>query len=290
MRGRVIKGVGGLYTVYVDGKTYEGKPRGIFRNTNTKVLIGDWVNCTIIDEVTEEIVIEEIMERSNELVRPKVCNVDQVIIVFALKSPNINYDLLDRFIVLAEEVGLDIIICINKVDLLTEEEINAFNDIYAKLYKVIFVSTYDSVGIEPIKNMLNGKVTVLAGPSGVGKSSIINEVLQKNTMDTGEISDKIKRGKHTTRHSEFIPIPFCDANSFLVDSPGFTSLFFGHLDATELKYYFKEFREFSNCKYQNCNHINEPDCEVKEHIGKEIKEVRYNRYKNFYNEILNNRR
>ncbi len=281
--GRVVKGVGGQYTVYANSREYVGKPRGIFRKSGTKVLVGDIVEFSEFSE--EEIVIEKILERKNQLVRPVVANVDQVLVSFSIKNPEINYDMLDRILVLAEESNVDIILCINKIELATEEEILAFKNIYGKLYKILEVSTFENIGRESLVEALEGKVTVFAGPSGVGKSSMINMITDISIMETGGISDKIKRGKHTTRHSQFILLEEFEKETFIVDSPGFSSLGLEHIDKLELKEYFIEFKNYSNCKFMDCVHINEPNCEVKDNLGKNISEVRYNRYKHFYSEL-----
>ncbi len=281
--GRVIKGVGGQYTVYANGREYIGKPRGIFRKSGTKVLVGDIVEFSEFSE--DEIVIEKIIERRNQLVRPVVANVDQVIVSFAIKNPEINYDMLDRIIVLAEESMVDIVLCINKIELATEEELQAFRNIYGKLYKILEVSTFENIGRGSLIDALEGKVTVFAGPSGVGKSSMINMITDISLMETGGISDKIKRGKHTTRHSQFILLEEFEKETFIVDSPGFSSLGLEHIGKTELREYFIEFKNYSNCKFMDCVHVNEPNCEVKENVGKNISEARYNRYKHFYSEL-----
>ncbi len=229
--------------------------------------------------------INELHTRDTMLIRPKVANVNQVVIVFALKDPMLNYDLLDRFIVLAEESDLDIILCLNKSDLVSEEEIQKFYSVYGDLYKIVTVSTVENRGIDEIKKLMYGKVTVFAGASGVGKSSITNKIVNREIMETGVVSKKIGRGRHTTRHSEFIPITNGDTTGYIVDTPGFTSLSFDHIDKQDLQIYYKEFRQYvGQCKFKNCVHINEPDCKVKENIGKTISEKRYNSYKYYYNE------
>lgn len=281
--GRVTKGVGGQYTVFYNDTELVGKPRGIFRKTGTKVLVGDIVEFSYASE--DEIVIEKITNRKNRLVRPVVANVDQVLVSFAIKNPEVNYDMLDRIIVLAEEVGVEVVLCINKIDLATKEEIDNFKNIYGKIYKIVEVSTFDNIGQKELIASLNGKVTVFAGPSGVGKSSMINMITNISLMETGSISDKIKRGKHTTRHSQFIKLNEFEQETFIVDSPGFSSLDLKHIDKLDLKNYYKDFRDFSNCKFKNCVHINEPKCEVKNNIGSHISEERYNRYRYFYSEL-----
>ncbi|MFV0520584.1 MAG: ribosome small subunit-dependent GTPase A [Lachnospirales bacterium] len=279
IKGQVIKGVGGLYTVSTKEGLYNGNPRGLFRKDNIKILVGDKVDISILNEETKECVIEELFERETELIRPKIANVEQVVIVFALKEPKLNYDLLDKFIILAEEVKVDIIICINKIDLATKEEIIAFKEIYSDLYPIIEVSTINMTGLDDLKACLSNKTTVFAGPSGVGKSSIVNKIFQRDIMETGVVSKKIGRGKHTTRHSEFLEYE----GGFIVDTPGFTSLEVNHLEKDNIKNYYKEFLKFQGqCKFQDCRHINEPECKVKLELGKGINEKRYNSYKQYY--------
>lgn len=289
MDGIITKGVGGLYTVRTNLENeknienYECKARGIFRLENIKPCIGDRVKISVVDELEKEGMIEEIYPRETEMIRPKVSNVNQVIIVFSIKNPKINLDLLDKFIVLAEEVGLKIVICINKVDL-KNDNLLEIEKIYREIgYEVVLVSTLENQGIEKLKELVKGKITVFAGPSGVGKSSIINNILGKEFMETGEISKKIKRGKHTTRHSELIVI---DEDSYIVDSPGFTSLSLEHIESQKLKNYFKEFKDFEDeCEFLDCNHDKEKKCGVKNQLDLKIDSQRYNRYLYYFNEL-----
>ncbi len=287
MNGIITKGVGGLYTVRTSNGNYECKARGIFRKQKIKPCIGDNVEISIQEEDEKIGMIEKIFDRTTEMIRPRVSNVNQVIIVFSIKNPDINLDLLDRFIILAEEVGLEIIICINKIDI-KGGDVEKIADAYKSIgYKVVLVSTYEDKGIEKLKELIKGKITVFAGPSGVGKSSMINKILGFSMMEIGEVSKKIKRGKHTTRHSELIAI---DEESFIVDSPGFTSLDLSHIKSDDLKKYFIEFEKFEDeCNFLDCNHNKEKKCGVKEHVGLEITEERYNRYIYFYNELKGGR-
>ncbi|MDE6182410.1 MAG: ribosome small subunit-dependent GTPase A, partial [Eubacteriales bacterium] len=229
--------------------------------------------------------IENIIERKNILIRPRVSNIDCAVITFAILSPAINIDLLDRFLILAESQNIEkIIICINKCDLANKEELEKISKIYKNIYDIIFVSTIDGTGIENLKNMVNKKVTVFAGPSGVGKSSIINEILPKAMLKTGEISKKIERGKHTTRQVELLE---AWEETYIVDSPGFTSLSLDFVKAEDFAYYFKEFRKYlGECKFCDCKHLHEPDCAIKKEVGKNISEERYERYVKLLNEIL----
>ncbi len=281
MIGIITKGIGGLYTVYTEDGSIQCKARGIFRKDNIKPCIGDKVEISTQDDGSN--MIEYIFDRETEMIRPKVSNVNQVIIVFSIKNPKINLDLLDRFIVLAEEVGLKIVICINKLDI-QNSDINDIKEIYTNAgYEVVLTTIHENDGLEQLKQLIKGNITVFAGPSGVGKSSLVNKILGKELMETGEISKKIKRGKHTTRHSELIVF---DEKSYIVDSPGFTSLSLNHIESTDLKKYFIEFNKFSDeCEFLNCNHDKEKKCGIKNNINKGINEQRYNRYLFFYNEL-----
>ncbi len=281
MTGIITKGIGGLYTVHTECGDIQCKARGIFRKDNIKPCIGDKVEISMQDDGSN--MIEKIFDRETEMIRPKVSNVNQVIIVFSIRNPKINLDLLDRFIVLAEEVGLKIVICINKIDIKTDD-VKDIKNIYTNAgYRVVLVSVSKNEGLEEIKELTKGNITVFAGPSGVGKSSIVNMLLGKDFMEIGEISKKIKRGKHTTRHSELIVI---DDESYIVDSPGFTSLSLNHIESTELKNYFIEFEKFKDeCEFLDCNHDKERKCGIKNNINNGINEQRYNRYLFFYNEL-----
>lgn len=287
--GTIIKGIGGFYYVDTEQGVYECRARGIFRKEKTKPTVGDVVQIMILDEENKKGSLDVIKPRKNELIRPSVANVDQAIIVFSAVSPAINLDLLDRFLVLVAEQELDIIICINKIDL---DEAKGYEDI-AVLYKeagydVLCVSAAKKIGIDSFKKMLKNKISVFAGPSGVGKSSLINAIAPGLKLVTGEISQKIERGKHTTRHAELIELY---KNSYIVDSPGFTSLYLTHIHQNELQYYFREFQPFFNhCKYSGCSHTHEPECAVKEEVGKAISQCRYDRYVFLYKQIENERR
>lgn len=289
VKGTILKGIGGFYYIDTDNGVYECRARGIFRKENMTPVVGDYVKIQIIDEKNKKGNLEVIEKRKNELIRPRVSNVDQAIIVFASVSPDINLDLLDRFLVVVEEQGLDVVICINKIDLDINKKFQSICKIYEEAgYCIIPVCTKDGTGIEDIKKHLKNKITVFAGPSGVGKSSILNAVSPALNLNTGEISAKIERGKHTTRHAELMEF---EPNSYIVDSPGFTSLHLDHINKDDLQNYFIEFQEFNHgCKFTGCTHIHEPDCNIKAHIGSGIGEERYNRYVTLYNELKEKRK
>ncbi len=282
--GTIIKGIGGFYYISTKNGVYECRARGIFRREKKTPTVGDHVQIQVLDEENKKGSLDVIMERKNELIRPRVANVDQAVIVFAAVSPAINLDLLDRFLVLAEEQSLSIVLCINKVDLDAEKKYEEVRILYEKAgYRVICASAKKAVGLEEIRGILRGKISVFAGPSGVGKSSLINGVAPGLTLTTGEISRKIERGKHTTRHAELMEF---ERDSFIVDSPGFTSLYLNHIPQEELKYYFREFEAYENqCRFNGCSHTHEPDCAVKAAVGEAVSQERYLRYLNLYTEL-----
>lgn len=287
MQGRIIKGIAGFYYVYdvVEFAIYECKAKGIFRKEKIKPLVGDWVEFEVLDEVEKKGNIIDILPRTSELIRPAVANIDQAMVVFAVTKPNPHFNLLDRFLVMMEEKDIPVVLCFNKCDLATEEEMDEIRKIYEKSeYEIIFTSATNEQNLEAVKDCLRGKLTAVAGPSGVGKSSLINALQENVNMETGSISEKIERGKHTTRHSELILI---EKESYIMDTPGFSSLYTNEFEKEELKYYFPEFREYQDeCRFQGCNHMNEPSCAVKEAVANgEISKVRYENYQEMYKEL-----
>lgn len=291
MQGKIIKGIAGFYYVQTEGSgVYECRAKGIFRKDNQKPLVGDDVEIQVLDEKEKEGNVEVLLPRKNTLCRPAVANVDQAILIFALKFPKPNYMLLDRFLINMEYQNLPSVICFNKKDLGTEAELQYLYETYCRCgYKVILTSAAEDEGIAELKKILQGKTSVVAGPSGVGKSSLTNLVQDNVNMETGEISRKLGRGKHTTRHSQLIPI---GENTFIVDTPGFSSLNVEGIEKEDLKDYFIEFREYEGqCRFQGCVHINEPDCAVKSAVENgEIGELRYGDYVELYNELKEKRR
>lgn len=298
MQGKIIRGIGGFYYVHVAdsskedliGGLYECKAKGIFRNQNIKPLVGDNVEVEILDSEKKLGSIQKILPRKNALIRPAVANVDQAVVVFALSYPKPNLNLLDRFLLMMKTQGVPTVICFNKSDEQEEDVIHQMIQEYrgSESY-VLRTSTVTGDGLEEFRRLLLGKTTVLAGPSGVGKSSVMNVLFPDAKMEIGNISDKIKRGKHTTRHSELFSL---GGETYIMDTPGFTSLRLPMLEKEQLKDYYPEFEQYkSDCRFLGCVHINEPDCAVKDALESlKISKKRYENYKQFYEEISNTKK
>lgn len=290
LEGIILKGIGGFYYVKNDQTIYECKARGIFKKRKLTPLVGDKVQISVQSEEDKTGVIEEIHPRRMEMIRPSVANVDQAVIVFAVKSPDPNINLLDKLLAMCEYMGLDAVLCFNKSDLLKDHEFDYMYQMYEKAgYKVLKTSTMVNHGVDALIEVLKGKISVFAGPSGVGKSSILNSIQPGLKLKTGAISDKIKRGKHTTRHSELIELV---SGGWVVDTPGFTSLDIHYVEPDELDRLFIEFKDYSDrCRFNNCVHISEPGCAVVEALDEgEIHPSRYESYKYFYHQIMEHRR
>ena len=286
MRGKIIKGIAGFYYVStVESGTYACKARGIFRKENKKPLVGDDVEIVVTDEKDREASVTRIYPRKNELIRPAVANVDQAVVFFALRDPDPDELVMDRFLVMMERQGVPAFICLNKADLAEADEIRRWEEIYrASGYPLIVCSAERGSGVDMLTERLRGKVTVVAGPSGVGKSTITNLLQRDIVMETGEISKKLGRGRHTTRHSELIPL---DAGSYLCDTPGFTSLQLPDMPKDTLETCFPEIREHAGgCRFVGCAHIHEPDCAVKQAVTEGmISPERYESFVRLYREL-----
>ncbi len=288
MTGKIIKGISGFYYVYVEGAgLYECKAKGAFRIQKIKPLVGDNVEIAVIDEANKLGNVEKILPRKNELIRPAVSNIDMALVIFASAKPDPNFNLLDRFLCMMEYQKVPVTICFNKIDLVDKEKLKEYSRIYEPAgYNVIFTCTKTKEGLGSIRSLLEGKTTTVAGPSGVGKSSIINCLQSDITMETGTISEKIERGKHTTRHSEIIPVSH---DTYIMDTPGFSSMDVPGFEKEDLWTCYPEFvRHEPYCRFIGCSHINEPDCGVKAAIEDgEISPVRYENYKLLYEELKN---
>lgn len=283
--GIITKGIAGFYYVKYNNVIIECKARGKLRNENITPLVGDYVLFNI-NKTTGKGVIEDIINRRVKLTRPLVANVEQAIIIFASKNPKPDLQFLDKLLIMGEYHGLDLSICINKIDLDDSNISESIKEIYKNTkYKIILCSTKNKVGIDKIQDSLKNKITVFAGPSGVGKSSILNSVQKGLKLKTGDISEKIKRGKHTTRHTELLELDF---GGWVVDTPGFTSLDIDFIESQDLQNFFPEFNAFiSQCKFSDCIHVDEPKCEVKKAVKNGlISENRYSNYVTFLKQIL----
>lgn len=286
MKGKILKGIGGFYYISTEDKIIECKARGNFRYKGLKPMVGDNVEIKIENGKGR---IEKIEERHSELIRPTVANVTLAFVVFAIKNPDLNFDLLNRFLVLCESNNIKAIVCLNKVDLVDEEERNLLKEKINEIgYDVLFINAKASIGIESLKERIKGNVTVLCGPSGAGKSTLINKLTNKEHMETGSVSEKLGRGKHTTRHSELIEVE----NGYIVDTPGFSTLDITFIEKEDLKNYFPDFEEYNNsCKFRGCMHHKEPGCSVKEAVEEgKINKFRYEFYIRTLEEILNGRK
>ena len=291
MQGKIIKGIAGFYYVHVvESGVYECKAKGVYRKEKIKPLVGDNVRIEILDEENKTGNIVEIFPRKNELIRPAVANIDQALVVFAVTKPTPHFNLLDRFLVMMERKEIPVVLCFNKKDIATSPEIAELEAIYEKCgYPIVFTSALEQENIEEIRRLLLKKTTAIAGPSGVGKSSLINLLQNQVQMETGTISRKIERGKHTTRHSELIAV---DADSYIMDTPGFSSLYVNDFEKEELKYYFREFASYEGqCRFQGCDHVHEPGCAVKEALEEgKIHPIRYKNYLEMYTELKEKKR
>lgn len=279
MQGKIIKGIAGFYYVHiVESGIYECKAKGIFRKEKLKPLVGDVVVIEVLDESTKTGNVIKVLPRKNELIRPAAANIDQAMVIFSMESPRPSFSLLDRFLIMMERQGIDTLICFNKAELASEDELQRIYQIYHSCgYRVLMVSAMEEQGIDAIMEQLVGKTTVVAGPSGVGKSSLTNLLQSDIHMETGEISRKLKRGRHTTRHSQLITI---NDSTYLMDTPGFSSLYVEDMDKEELKDYFREFLPYQEqCRFQGCVHIHEPQCAVR--TAKEEQKISNLRYQNY---------
>ena len=288
MEGRITKAIAGFYYVHNGKEVYECKARGVFRNKGIKPLVGDIAEVEILDDENKKGNLIKIKERTSFLVRPAVANPDQALIVFAGAKPAPNLNLLDKFLTMMEIKDIPVAIAISKSDLTDGDKLKELVAIYSKYYRVLEISVKEEKGLDELKSFLKGKFTVLAGPSGVGKSTLTNYLAPEANMETGEISRKIERGKQTTRHAELF---YIGDGGYICDTPGFGSLELFGVDKKELKDYFPEFMEYTkDCKFNGCIHIGEKDCGVKRALAEgKISESRYKNYQLIYEELANRR-
>ena len=287
MKGKIIKSIAGFYEVHTGEDIYRCRARGVFRALGVKPLVGDDVEIEITDTVSVPMEgnVVRLLPRRNELVRPNVANVDQALLIFAITHPAPSYNMLDRFLITMNQRNLPAILCFNKQDLATEQEIRELRETYESCgCRVLFVSVLSPDTLGEVRSILRGKTTVLTGPSGVGKSTLINTICPGARMQTGELSRKISRGKNTTRHVELLT---GEQDTYLVDTPGFTSLYLMDLEAEDLRHYYPEFEEYEGkCRFDGCVHRKEPGCAV--HMALEqgkISRIRYRNYCELYEEL-----
>lgn len=285
--GRIIKGIGGFYYVDCGEKVYECRARGRFRKDGITPLVGDFVTCRI-DEPSGSGMLCEILPRKNRLIRPPVANVTQIAVVFSAANPKPNLRVVDKLIASAVYAGIKPVICVNKADITDASE---YTEIYEKSgFDTIVVSAKENLNIDELKRRLSGQTTVFAGISGVGKSSLLNRVLKNANLETGEVSSKVERGKHTTRHSELMPLDFGDG--YIIDTPGFSSFAAMDIDESELCALFPDFEPYtSECRFMDCRHTVEKGCAVLEAVesGK-LSKSRHDSYVEQYNEIIDNKK
>jgi len=289
--GRILKGIGGFYYVEVEGgKVYECRGRGIFRKDNEKLLVGDKVRISIIDEAASVGSVDELLPRKNRLIRPEAANVDQALLVFAFDRPRPNPVLLDRFLITLRRNDVPCVLIFNKKDLVDENTVNdmlcAYKDAVSDVRALCALE--DSFK-DTLKEILCGKISLLAGPSGVGKSTILNALCPAAEAATGEISRKLKRGKHTTRHSELFAI---EGGGYIMDTPGFTALELTDIEADEVRGEYPEFEPYAaECRFLDCMHIKEPGCKVREAaVSGHIPRLRYDNYCAVYTELNDRKR
>ena len=291
MKGRILKGIAGFYYVDVPGKgLYECKAKGAFRKEGIKPLVGDYVEIAVIDETNQKGNVEQIAPRKNELIRPAVSNVDQAMYIFAVTHPKPNLNLLDRFLCMMEYQDVPTVIVINKIDLDEDGETQRLKEIYESAgYQVLCTSMKSGAERDALWQVLKGKTTTVAGPSGVGKSTFTNLMYGDLVMETGAISEKIKRGKNTTRHSQCHSV---GEDTYLIDTPGFGSMLIPEIEKEDLSELFREFRDYQmDCRFQGCAHIHEPQCKVKEALSEgKISQSRYDNYLLLYEEVKNRKR
>ncbi|MCM1186687.1 MAG: ribosome small subunit-dependent GTPase A [Lachnoclostridium sp.] len=290
MQGKIVKGIAGFYYVWANDRIYECKAKGVFRKDKKKPLVGDDVKLDVLDAKKGLGNITELLPRHSELVRPAVANVDQALVIFAIVKPRPNFNLLDRFLVMMGQQKLPCIICFNKLDIDEKADARAYEEIYKNCgCQIICVSAVEKRNIEELKDMLRGKTTTVAGPSGAGKSSLVNCLKNDIVMKTGDISAKIERGRHTTRHSELIAI---EPDTYILDTPGFSALSLFDMEKEDLAAYYPEFADYEKyCKFGGCSHINEPVCGIRDAVEEgSISRMRYDNYCQMYEELKGQRK
>ena len=283
MQGIIIGNISNTYKIKTETEIYEAYARGKLKNEEITPLVGDKVEIQITDFEKYYAIIEKILQRKNNIKRPKMANIDQIIFIISTKNPKPDLLMLDKQLAYVEKLKIEPIIVINKIDL--QETYKEIQEIYSNIgYKIIVTSAKQGIGIEDIKQTLKNKITVFSGNSGVGKSSIINALFGTNKTQEGEISQKNKKGKNTTTDTKLYEL---EENTYIADTPGFSSFEISEIESTELYKYFREFKdEIQNCEFIGCSHIKEQECGVKNAIEKGmISQERYDRYCKIYEEL-----
>lgn len=277
IQGRIIKGIAGFYYVHTEEGIFECKAKGQFRKNQLKPMVGDFVSIRLTDEDKHLGNIEEIFPRCNFLIRPPVSNIDQCFLIFGVAYPRPSFSLLNKLILHIEYANIPIHIIFNKEDLLEEEDRHSYQNWFINTpYEVHFHQALNHSS-EKFIGLLKGKTTVLAGPSGAGKSTFVNKIKRIELMEVGEISKKLNRGRHTTRHAELIPL---EEGGYIVDTPGFSTIDLPMMKKEELQHYYPEFRNSEACYFNNCLHLEEPNCAIRQRVSHgEISEARYEDYK-----------
>ena len=283
MQGIIIGNVSNTYKIETAEKIYVAYARGKFKNRDIKPLVGDRVRIEVTDEEKNEAMIEEILPRKNEIKRPKIANIDQIIFIISTKNPKPDLLMLDKQLAYAEKIHVEPIIVVNKCDL--KEIYKSIKELYSKVgYKVIVTSAKQNIGIDELKQVLRNKISVFSGNSGVGKSSIINALFDKEKTQEGEISKKNKKGKNTTTDTKLYKL---EKDTYIADTPGFSSFEISEIESTELDKCFREFvPEIEKCEFVGCTHIKEENCGVKKAMQEgRVSTERYERYCNMYDEL-----
>lgn len=285
--GTIVKGIGGFYYVLIDGEVIEAKGKGLLKKDGFTLAVGDQVVISFDDDITP--VIESVNERKNSFIRPPIANVDGIIVTLAATSPEPNFNTIDKLIIMAEKNDIHIAMCVNKIDLAKTQDIERIKSMYQGTYPIYFVSGIEEEGIEGLKDFIKGKKVAFAGASGVGKSTLINCLKEANLMETGEVSKKTSRGRHTTRHVEIFTL---ENGGMVYDTPGFSSYELFDIEPEELVHFYPDvYSHSSGCKYDNCRHIKEPECQVRQAVRDGIlNKARYLSYKNNYIELSEKRK
>lgn len=283
MQGVIIGNISNTYKIKTDNEIYEAYARGKFKNEEKIPLVGDKVEIEITDEDKKTAIIENILARRNEIKRPKMANIDQIIFIISTKNPKPDLLMLDKQLAYVEKLKIEPIIVINKIDL--QDTYKQIQELYSNIgYKVIVTSAKQGIGIEDVMSLVKNKTSVFSGNSGVGKSSIINALFGGDKTQEGEISQKNKKGKNTTTDTKLYEL---EPDTYIADTPGFSSFEISEIESEELDKYFREFsKEIENCEYVGCTHIKEESCGIKVAVQQNrISQERYERFCKIYEEL-----